>query len=177
MRFLEKIEIFIKQLRWRAIFSISNNKKATEDHKQSFSYSLKSGSSPSQVKDFIEFKDDLVRIVKELKFCKVKNNFQKMLREDMKQVQTSNKTLTPADKTSNMYRLNKNDYQNLSRNAITTTYKKASKNIGTKINKEGIGFTKQADILDKIEINATGNYFITVKERKENLLTILRQDS
>ena len=135
---LEKIDIFIKKIHWGAILFINNNKNVTEDHKQGFSYGLKSGRSPPQVKDLIQFEDDLVRIIKALKFCKVKNNFQKMLREDMKQVQTSNKTLTPTDKTSNMYRLNKNDYQNLSRNAITTTYKKASKNIGTKINKEGI---------------------------------------
>ena len=63
----------------------------------------------------------------------------------MKQVQKLSKALTPADKTSNMDRLNKSDYQNLLRNAITTTYKKANKNIGTKINKEGIKFAKQAD--------------------------------
>ena len=86
----------------------------------------------------------------------------------MKQVQTSNKTLTPADKTSNMYRLNKNDYENLLRNAITTTYKKANKKTGTKINKEGIKFAKHADILDKIEINGTGNSFVTLKDHKKN---------
>ena len=85
----------------------------------------------------------------------------------MKQVQTSKKTLTPAGKT-NMYRLPCSDYQNLLRNAITTSYKKANKNIGTKINKEGIKFAKQANILDKIEINGTGNYFITLKDHKEN---------
>ena len=67
-----------------------------------------------------------------------------------------------------MYRLNKNDYQNILRNAITTTYKKANKNIGTKINKEGIKFAKQADILDKIEINGTGNSFITLKDHNKN---------
>ena len=67
-----------------------------------------------------------------------------------------------------MYRLHKNDYQNLLRNAITTSYKKANKNIGTKINKEGIKFAKQANILDKIEINGTGNSFITLKDYKEN---------
>ena len=91
-----------------------------------------------------------------------------MLREDMKQLQTSNETLTPADKTSNMYRLNKNNYQNLLRNAITTTYKKANENIVTKINKEAIKFAKQADVLDKIEINGTCNSFITLKDHREN---------
>ena len=57
-------------MRWRAIFFINNNKKATEDHKQGFSYGLKSSRSPPQVKDLIPFEDDLVRIVKELKFPK-----------------------------------------------------------------------------------------------------------
>ena len=43
------------------------------------------GSSP-QVKELIQFEDNLVRIVKELMFFKVKNDFQKMLCEDMKKV-------------------------------------------------------------------------------------------
>ena len=42
----------------------------------------------------------------------------------MKKVQTSKKILTPADKTFSMYRLNKNDYQILLRNAFTKTYMK-----------------------------------------------------
>ena len=67
-----------------------------------------------------------------------------------------------------MYRLYKNDYQNLLRNATTTSYKKENKNIGIKINKEGIKFAKQANILDKIEINGTGHSFITIKDQKEN---------
>ena len=41
-----------------------------------------------QVKNLIQSEDVLVRIVKELKFHKVKDNFQTKLREDMKQVQT-----------------------------------------------------------------------------------------
>ena len=155
LRLLEMIEIFIQKMRCRTIIFINNNKKAAQDYKQGFSYGLKNGRSPPQVKDLIQFEDNLVRIVKQLKFCKVVNNFQKILREHMKEVQTSKKAVTPADKTSNMYKLNKNEYQNLLRNAITRTYKKASESIGTKINKEGITFAKQADILDKVEINGT----------------------
>ena len=41
LRLLEKTEIFIKKMRWRAIFFINNNKKATEDYKEGFSYGLK----------------------------------------------------------------------------------------------------------------------------------------
>ena len=52
---------------------------------------------------------------------------QKTLREDMTEVQTSKYTQTPADKTHNMYRLRKSDYQNLLRNTIATTFKKQIK--------------------------------------------------
>ena len=51
-------------MRWRAIFFINNNKEASEDYKEGFNYCLKSGRSPLQVKDLIQFEDDLVRIVK-----------------------------------------------------------------------------------------------------------------
>ena len=94
-----------------------------------------------------------------------------MLREDMKKEQTAKKTLTPADKTSNMCRLNKNNYQIYLKNVITTTYKKVNKNIGTKIDKEGIKFAKQADILDKTEMNGTCNIFVTSKDHKENFIS------
>ena len=68
-----------------------------------------------------------------------------------------------------MYRLHKNDYQNLLRNAITTSYKKENKSIGAKINKEGIKFAKLANTLDKKEVNGTGNSFNTLKDHKQNL--------
>ena len=93
-----------------------------------------------------------------------------MLCEGMEKAQTSRKTLILADQTSNMYGLNKNDYQNLLRNAITATYKKLNKNIGTKINKEGIMFAKQADILGKAKMNDTGKSVVTLKYHQENFM-------
>ena len=57
-------------MHWRAIVFMNNNKKATEDYKEGLSYGLKSGRSPLQLKDLIQFEDDLVRIVKELSFAK-----------------------------------------------------------------------------------------------------------
>ena len=57
-----------------------------------------------------------------------------------------------------MYRLNKNNHRSLLRNAITATYKKVNKTTGKKISKEGNKLAKQADIVDKIEMNGTGNF-------------------
>ena len=64
--------------------------------------------------------------------------------------------------------MQKNGCQNLLRIAITTSYNKANKSNGSKINNEGIKFAKQANILDKIKINGTSNSFVTLKDHKED---------
>ena len=38
------------------------------------------------------------------------------------------------------------------------------KKLQQKLEKEGINFTKQADILDKIEVNDTYSFFVTLKD-------------
>ena len=91
-----------------------------------------------QLKELIPFKDDLIDLVKNIKFRKVRNDFQMKLHEDLRKVRSSKKTLTFADKTSNMYRLEKEEYRHLLQNAVTTTYKKSDKETERRINLEGI---------------------------------------
>ena len=63
-----------------------------------------------------------------------------------------------------MYRLSKEEYSNLLQNAIGSKYKKTDKYTVTHINKEEIKNAKEAGIIDGIEINGTGNSFITLKD-------------
>ena len=53
----------------------------------------------------------------------------------MKIIKNSHKTITFADKTLNMYRLTKEQYDRLTMDSITSTYKKAISNIKKQINK------------------------------------------
>ena len=169
LQLIEKIELFIKKLRWKAIFFINNSKETTESRASSSAYGLKSNKCPPQLKELIPFEDDLIDLVKNIKFRKVRNDFQKQLHEDLKKVRSSKKTLTFADKTSNMYRLDKEEYRHLLQNAVTTTYKKSNKETERRINCEGIKYAKEANILDKVEVNGTANCFITLKDHKESL--------
>ena len=52
----------------------------------------------------------------------------------------------------------------------TATYEKPTKGIEGIINKEGIKNAKQADVFNRIEINDTSSYFITLKYHKVNFL-------
>ena len=96
------------------------------------------------------FEEDLMKLVKNLRFQKVDNKFQRKLAKDLKGIKSSSKTLTSINQTSNMYRLSKEEYSNLLQNAITSEYKKIDKHKTTNINKEGIKHTREANIIDRI---------------------------
>ena len=126
------------------------------------------------VEELMVFEDDHIKLVKEIKFCKVKNQFQNKLGEDIKKVYLSNKTITPADETPDSYRLDKEEYKYLLVNTITSTYKKLRRDTGKRINRGGIMCAKDANIFDIIELNGTGNCFITSKYHKTNLQILQR---
>ena len=105
-------------------------------------YGLKSNKCPPQLKELIPFEDDLIDLVKNIQFRKVRNDFQMKLHEDLRKVRSSKKTLTFADKTSNMYRLEKEEYRHLLQNAVTTTYKKSNKETERRIKCKGIKYTR-----------------------------------
>ena len=65
-----------------------------------------------------------------------------------------------------MYRLSKEEYSKLLQNAVTSKYKKTDTCAATNINKEVIKHTREANIIDKIEISGRGNSFITLKDHK-----------
>ena len=54
----------------------------------------------------------------------MKNQLQNQLKEDIKKISQSDKTLNFANKSSNMYQLAKEEYVKMRRNAVTSTYKK-----------------------------------------------------
>ena len=83
-------------------------------------------------------------------------------------IRISEKTLTFADKTINMCRLSKGQYNMLLNNSITSTYKKSNNNIKKKINISGRNILKDKEVLQRMDINGESNCFITLKDRKEN---------
>ena len=84
-----------------------NGKNNGDDTQQenSSSNGIESNKCPPQVKDVIAFEEDMIDLVQQIRFRKVKSNFQRKLNKDLKAVKSSNKMLAPAGKTSNMYKL------------------------------------------------------------------------
>ena len=112
-------------MRWKATFFLSQSQVESEPIKIQ-NYGLKSLKCPPVVKELSQFEYELLQLAKDVKFRKIRSSFQTRLKEDTRNIRNSSKALVPADKTSNLYKLTKGEYTNLKRNAITSTYKKAS---------------------------------------------------
>ena len=61
-------------------------------------------------------------------------------------------------------------YKQQSNNAVTATYKKATKGIEDIINKENIKYANRAGIFDRIVINGSSNCFIALINQSENFV-------
>ena len=103
--------------------------------------------SPKQVKELSAFEKELIAVVKDIKFRKGRSDFQTTLQEDSGLIHNSKKTVTLGNKTSNMYRLTKEEHNKLLRNAITLKYKKTNTKIKDKISKKGKEILKNKEAL------------------------------
>ena len=65
-------------------------------------HGLKSLQSPKQVKELSAFEKELIAVVKDIKFRNTRSDFQTTFQEDIKLIHNSKKTMTFADKYSNM---------------------------------------------------------------------------
>ena len=114
--------LVIKQVRWKAI--CFNQGKGRKD--QTEWYGVSSTKCPGKVDELVPFKKGSLE--KNSKFRNVKNHFQKNLQQDIKMIRISDKTMTLAYKTNNMYRLSKHQYNMLFKNSIISTFKKSNSN-------------------------------------------------
>jgi hypothetical protein len=158
-------------MRWKAIFfdPVRSDPENDPDDTQKFDYyGLKTARCPAQVNSMKKFEADLMNIASNITFRKGSNDLQKKMKRDMKEMRDSKKTLTPADKTTNLYRLTKEQYDQLKLNAITSTYKKGNAKLKEKIDKNGAKYAKKAGVLDRMQTNGTNQCFVTLKDHKDN---------
>ena len=109
----------------------------------------------------------VISLVKNIKFWKVRNHFQDQLQQDLTRMKASNKSMKFADKTTNIYRLTRAEYEKILNDSITTTYKKASNNI-KKISAAGKQVLSNNQVLKRMQTNEENNCSISLKDHKEN---------
>ena len=73
-----------------------------------------------------------------------------------------------ADKTTNVYKLDVDQYQKLLTDNITANYKKSNSSMKTEIDIEAKNIASKLSIEDRVESYAKRNAYITLKDHKDN---------
>ena len=165
-RLIEKVEDVTKSMRWKVHFFESGEKNPGKAHKSKF----KSRKCPPQVKELESFENDLVDMVRNIKFRKITNPFQRQMYENMETIRTSNKSFIQADKTRHLYELDKKTHDKLLQENITKSYKKCSNNTYNEINSEAKQIATKLGIQDRTTTLAKKQAFIILKDHKENFM-------
>ena len=105
-------------MRWK---TLQFQGKLENDNKET--YGFKSRKCPNGIDELSKFEDDLMLMIKNIEFRNVSNTFQDQLRNDISEIRNTKKVIRRADKTPNLYKMEKDDYNKYLTENITKTYK------------------------------------------------------
>ena len=109
-------------MRWKALEFLGNLHSSDK-----VTFDFKSRNYPSIVQELENFENELMLMIKNIKFRKVNNSFQNQLNEDIKQIKRDSKIFVPADKSRNIYKMDREISEKLLHENITKTYKMTDK--------------------------------------------------
>ena len=118
-----KTENFLKRMHGKALTFLGKLKGSDKEN-----FGFKTIKCPSSVKELVSFKNDMMEMIKNLEFTQVHNEFQSILNNDIREIHRSNKLFIFADKSRNIYKINKTRYEQLMHDNVTKTYKKYNNN-------------------------------------------------
>ena len=98
MTLLEKVELLVKRMRWKAhLFENNDIRQSNPLHTY-----LKVEKAPPQHKDLIAFENDLVKLMQSVAFKQSYNDFQDQMKSDIESIKKSRNIYIFADKTNNL---------------------------------------------------------------------------
>ena len=103
-------------------------------------------------RDLLGFESDLYEMARSVKFKRVNNPFQRQLASDAKMINTSASLFVPADKTTNLYKVDSRTYDKLLQDNITASYEKTDPNTAKKINIEAKAIAKKLKLEYRIHL-------------------------
>lgn len=161
-RLIEKTEKFLRSLRWRCFFYLNPDVRQSKKE----CYGFKSTKSPPQIPELKEFEDGMLDLVRNIRFRYTSNDFLRGISSDLSNIQQDNRLLIPADKTTNFYKLQTDQYDRLLYGNITNDYKKAPHELERSITTNDKTIASQLDLDDRICATAKREAFITLKDHK-----------
>ena len=151
-RLTEMVESFLKRMRWRAFLFLHSGDDGSSDCDDNFG--LRSRKSPPLVEELKAFEDDMGKMIQNISFKTVRDDFQDMLKRDVAKIKSSQSVFVRADKTRNLYELGKDRYERLVTENITRHYKTVGEDTYGEINTEAQDIASKHRIADRMDVMA-----------------------
>ena len=126
---IEKTESLIHRMCWKAFF-FSHNHDTNSNEKET--YGFKSKRPPPQVSVLDKFEDTMLNMVQRVEFkttCAATDSLQAKLDKDVQETRHDKNIYAKANKTTNQYKAEPQDYLTLLQKNVTKAYKKTNKRI------------------------------------------------
>ena len=120
------------------------------------------------IKEMDKFEAEMIGMVKEIKFRKMRNNIQQKMFEDMRRFKESETIFVKSDKSVNLYKIEKEKYKQMIFKEVVKNYKKAPPDLEKELNNEAKMLAHKLGIVDRVEKYNAKNCFITIKDHKSN---------
>ena len=160
-----KLESFNKRIRWKAFFyeKSENTPETIVDN-----FGFKSVRTPLKNEHLNAFETDLYDMVRNIEFKRVSSGFQSNLSKDIKRINEDPLLFIPAEKTNNLYKLFKDNYNKLLTDNITKSYEKRNTAAINNISKEAKCIAERLHLDDRVEKFNQRESFVTLNDHKEN---------
>ena len=115
-----------------------------------------------------QFEKEFFEMIGNIEFRRYSNDLSKRIKDDVNQIRKCNKVIMFADKSSNLYKIEKEQYDKLLHENVTKEYKKAPDTMIKDINDEAQDIIYMHKIKGKIPKYELQEAFITVKDHKKD---------
>ena len=114
------------------------------------------------------FEDRLANLVKNVKFGRKQNKFQETLKKDTQRIIADPRPLIAADKSSNFYFMESNEYKTLVEKEVHKEYKKANKADINKVVDAHKKIVSRLELKDRVFATTQRQCFASLKDHKDN---------
>ena len=162
LKLIMKTENFLKRMHGKALTFLGKLKGSDKEN-----FGFKTVKCPSSVKELVLFENDMMEMIKNLEFKQVHNEFQTILNNDIREIHRSNNLFISADKSRNIYKINKTRYEELMHDNIKKTYKKCNNDKTKTTNLKAKKIASKLKLEDRIQILDDNDAYIFIKNHQE----------
>ena len=120
---IQSLEKFNRKISWHVFFKL--NPHIVSKGKETFGFN--SCKAPPRMKELKDFEKDLVKLTQNIKFIKRSNPFLTTLKREIVKISNQKDLIIPADKTTNSYLVQPDQYMQILEKEIQKKYKKKCK--------------------------------------------------